>query len=125
MFLIRSFLDDFPAFLDIQREALVQAPEVFGSDYVWFEGLSVLSKEQRYERYVNYPYRYMLGAVGDDGQIVAMIGYSGDDTSKLRHKGRIWGLYVRTDARGKGLATLLVKSVLDGARDVLGVEQVQ
>ena len=141
MYLIRSFLDsvsesdamivrpleidDFPAFLDIQREALVQAPEVFGSDYDWFEGLSILSKEQRYERYLNYPYQYMLGAVDEDGQIVAMIGYSGNETSKLRHKGRIWGLYVRTGARGKGLATTLVKSVLEGAREVLGVEQVQ
>lgn len=118
-------IDDFPSFLDIQREALVQAPEVFGSDYDWFEGLSILSKEQRYERYLNYPYQYMLGAVDDSGRIIAMIGYSGNDTSKLRHKGRIWGLYVRNDARGKGLATTLVKTVLDTAREVVGVEQVQ
>jgi len=63
--------------------------------------------------------------VDENGRIVAMIGYSGNETSKLRHKGRIWGLYVRTDARGRGLATELVKSVLVVARDVLGVEQVQ
>lgn len=118
-------IDDFPAFLDIQREALLQAPEVFGSDYDWFEGLSILSKEQRYERYLNYPYQFMLGAIDDGGGIIAMIGYSGNDTSKLRHKGRIWGLYVREEARGKGLATDLVKSVLEVAREVLGVEQVQ
>ncbi len=118
-------IDDFPSFLDIQREALVQAPEVFGSDYDWFEGLSILSKEQRFERYLNYPYQYTLGAVDDSGRIIAMIGYSGNETSKLRHKGRIWGLYVRNDARGKGLATTLVKTVLDTAREVVGVEQVQ
>jgi RimJ/RimL family protein N-acetyltransferase len=118
-------IDDFAAFLDIQREALVQAPEVFGSDYDWFEGLSMLSKEQRFERYLNYPYQYMLGAVDDSDRIIAMIGYSGNETSKLRHKSRIWGLYVRSEARGKGLATSLVQSVLDTARDVLGVEQVQ
>lgn len=118
-------IEDFPAFLEIQREALVQAPEVFGSDYDWFEGLSILSKEQRFEKYLNYPYQFMLGAVEDTGKIIAMIGYSGNETSKLRHKGRIWGLYVRTDSRGMGLATTLVESVLDVAREVLGVKQVQ
>jgi hypothetical protein len=58
-------IEDFPAFLDLQGLALLQAPEVFGSDYDWFEGLSILSKEQRYERYMNFPYQYILGAVDE------------------------------------------------------------
>lgn len=118
-------IEDFTRFLEIQREALLQSPEVFGSDYEWFESLSILSKEQRYEKYMNFPYQFILGAVENDGTIVGMIGYSSTDSSKTRHKGSLWGLFVRQPYRGEGLATRLVMSVLDTARDLLDVEQVQ
>ena len=118
-------IDDFATFLDIQREALLQSPELFGSDYEWFESLSLLSKEQRYEKYMNFPYQYILGAVDDDGNIAGMIGYSSEDSSKTRHKGTVWGLFVRPEFRGKGIATIMVMSVLETAQDMLDVEQVQ
>lgn len=118
-------IDDFAMFLEIQREALVQSPELFGSDYEWFESLSILSKEQRYEKYMNFPYQYILGAVDDDGNIAGMIGYSSEDSSKTRHKGTVWGLFVRPEYRGKGIATIMVMSVLETAQDMLDVEQVQ
>ncbi|MFM8771192.1 MAG: GNAT family N-acetyltransferase [Candidatus Kapaibacterium sp.] len=118
-------IDDFAMFLEIQREALVQSPELFGSDYEWFESLSILSKEQRYEKYMNFPYQYILGAVDDEGNIAGMIGYSSADSSKTRHKGTVWGLFVRPEYRGKGVATIMVMSVLETAQDMLDVEQVQ
>ncbi len=117
--------EDFQAFLEIQRLALLQAPEVFGSDYNWFENLSVLSKEQRFEQYLNFPYQYILGAVETNGSISGMVGYSGSDLNKLRHKGRLWGLFVLPEQRGRGIASELIKSVLDTARELLDVEQVQ
>lgn len=118
-------IDDFPGFLTVQGVALQLAPEVFGSDYDWFEGLSVLSKEQRFERYMNFPYQYLLGAVDSSSTIVGMIGYSGHEQPKLRHKGRLWGLFVLENYRGHGLATKLVESVLETARDILSIEQIQ
>lgn len=118
-------IDDFAPFLEIQREALLQSPELFGSDYEWFESLSILSKEQRYEKYMNFPYQYILGAVDEEGNIAGMIGYSSEDSSKTRHKGTVWGLFVRPEFRGKGIATIMVMSVLETAQDMLDVEQVQ
>ncbi|MEY2719402.1 MAG: hypothetical protein RLZZ273_768 [Bacteroidota bacterium] len=118
-------IEDFNQFLDIQNAALLQAPEVFGSDYEWFAGLSILSKEQRYEKYMNFPYQYLLGAVDASGNIVGMIGYSSHESTKTRHKGRLWGLFVRNEYRGQGIATILVNSLVDTARDVLEVEQLQ
>jgi RimJ/RimL family protein N-acetyltransferase len=112
-------IEDFNQFLDIQSAALLQAPEVFGSDYEWFAGLSILSKEQRYERYMNFPYQYLLGAVDASGNIVGMIGYSSHESTKTRHKGRLWGLFVRNEYRGQGIATILVNSLVEAARDVL------
>jgi len=45
------------------------------------------------------------------------------DAPKLRHKGVLWGMYVRPAARGTGLAPALVARVLDHARGV--VEEVR
>ena len=117
--------DDFALFLDIQRDALVAAPEIFGSDYDWFDQLSLLSKEQRYTKYMNFPYRYLLGAFDEDGGIAGMIGFSNDHTSpKIKHKGQIWGMYVRQAFRGKGIASALVDQVVETASEI-GCELIQ
>jgi len=118
-------IEDFNGFLSIQGDALKSAPEVFGSDYDWFEGLSVLSKEQRFEKYMNFPYQYLLGAVNSENNILGMIGYSGHEQAKLGHKGRLWGLFVVESYRGHGVATKLVSSIIETARDLLSVEQIQ
>lgn len=118
-------IGDFPAFVEIQREALVQAPEVFGSDHHWFESLSLLSKGQRFERYINFPYQYLLAAVDEQGRIAGMMGYSGNHGQvKLRHRSRIWGLFVLEEFRGAGVATDLVTTIIQTARDLLSVEQI-
>ncbi|HCN04217.1 MAG TPA: hypothetical protein DIS79_01240 [Bacteroidetes bacterium] len=119
-------LEDFNAFLDIQRDALVHAPEVFGSDYEWFEALSRLSKEQRYEMYLDFPYRFLLGVVHANGTILGMVGFSNEHgQTKTRHKGRLWGLYVRPEYRGHGFARTLLSGIIEAARDVVGCELLQ
>ncbi len=115
---------DFQPFLNIQRVALLNSPEVFGSDYDWFDTLSILSKEQRYERYMLFPYQYLLGAILPDGQVAGMVGFSNDHTrTKIKHKGRIWGMYVIPEYRGQGVASAMVASVLNTAEEI-GVEQI-
>lgn len=117
---------DFAAFLDIQQLALANSPEVFGSDYEWFNSISILSKEQRYERYLNFPYTFLLGAVTDDGRIVGMVGLSCDPVqTKTRHKCRTWGLFVASQYRGQGIAKRLLESIIETARDIVGCEQIQ
>ena len=116
---------DFQAFLSIQNDALQHAPEVFGSDYDWYDALSLLSKEQRYQKYLFYPHKYLLAAFESDGQLVGMIGFSTEhNRSKVRHKGLIWGMYVLPSHRGRGIATSLVDSVIETAREI-GVELIQ
>ena len=124
--MLRALEDvDFQLFLDIQSDALRNAPEVFGSDYEWFEALSILSKEQRFEKYMMFPYKYLLGAFTVEGVLVGMIGFSNDrNRSKIRHKAQIWGLYVLPENRGSGIACALVRSVVETAQEI-GVELIQ
>jgi len=119
-------IDDFSRFIKLQSEALLHAPEVFGSDYHWFESLSTVSKEQRYEKYLNFPYQYLLGAFVDENTLVGMVGFSVDNSqSKTRHKGKLWGLFVSPNHRGQGIATKLVETLISTARDVVQCEQIQ
>lgn len=125
-YLVRPFeLDDFSAFMALQKDALIHAPEVFGSDYDWFENLSILSKEQRYEKYMLFPYQYLLGAQDNTGSLVGMIGFSSEHTrTKMKHKGKIWGMYVKPEHRKQGIASALVQSVIATAEEI-GCEQIQ
>ena len=116
---------DFSAFLEIQKDALLNAPEVFGSDYDWFDNLSILSKEQLYEKYMLFPYQYLLGATSNSGDVVGMIGFSCEHTrTKVKHKGKIWGMYVKPEHRKQGIASSLVQSVIQTAEEI-GCEQIQ
>ncbi|MEK4361357.1 GNAT family N-acetyltransferase [Paenibacillus sp. FSL M8-0212] len=43
---------------------------------------------------------------------------------KLRHKGMIWGVYVAPPYRGSGLASRLLREVLDRGRHLEGIKQI-
>lgn len=50
------------------------------------------------------------------GELVGMAGYSRDANPKQAHKARLFGMYLRADQRGRGLAGKLVAAVIDHAR---------
>jgi RimJ/RimL family protein N-acetyltransferase len=57
-------------------------------------------------------------------ELVAIAGFSRFSGAKLRHKGLLWGMYVRESVRGLHLADAMIARILDRARDE-GVETVQ
>ena len=61
--------------------------------------------------------------VGSNGQILGVTNLRHELTDHLRHEGGHIGYSVRSSERGKGYATLMVKLVLDKARE-LGLERV-
>jgi RimJ/RimL family protein N-acetyltransferase len=117
---------DLESFIELQRKALEHAPELFGSDYDWVQSLSILNIEQRFTKYLSYPSNFILGAFHRQIDLVGMVGFSSDHhSSKLRHKARVWSMFVIPEFRGRGLATMLMESVIDTAHTVLDCEQIQ
>lgn len=62
-------------------------------------------------------------AVEEDGSMLGIGGFARLAGTKADHKGLIWGMYVRLEARGRGVADAVMTALLDHARTV--VRQVQ
>jgi ribosomal protein S18 acetylase RimI-like enzyme len=52
-------------------------------------------------------------------RLSGVVGFRMHGSAKVRHKGTLWGMYVRPEARGTGLAASLVQRVIEQARPSL------
>ena len=100
---------DAAAYRAIRLAGLKQNPEAFGSTFetefakplAWF--FDRLSEST------------VFGA-SRDREILGVAGFAARTTQKEAHKGLLWGMYVRPEARGTGVAGRLVEAVIDFAR---------
>jgi RimJ/RimL family protein N-acetyltransferase len=61
----------------------------------------------------------IFGGYRTEGLLAGVAGLMIQHASKQRHKGVLWGMFVRPEDRGTGLAAALVECVLEHARDVV------
>jgi ribosomal protein S18 acetylase RimI-like enzyme len=66
---------------------------------------------------------FVLGMF-EEGKLIATAGFFRRHHVKERHKGHIWGVYVRPQSRAKGLARALMQEVIRRARTIDGLEQI-
>jgi ribosomal protein S18 acetylase RimI-like enzyme len=101
--------DEAEAFRFIRLGALQQHPDAFGStlEREAAEPLSVFA--DRLAR------NHVFGAFQGDA-LVGVVGFYALDGPKTRHKGILWGMYVKPAARGQGLAEALVECTIAQAR---------
>ena len=66
---------------------------------------------------------FIVGAFAG-GKLIGTAGFFRRRYNKERHKGHVWGVYVRPESRGKGVASVLMQEIVRRARDVEGVEQI-
>jgi RimJ/RimL family protein N-acetyltransferase len=100
---------DAALYRSIRLAGLKESPEVFGSTFeveftkplAWF--FSRLSSSE------------VFGAFRD-AEILGVAGFAVRQAEKEAHKGLLWGMYVRPDARGAGVARRLVEAVIAHAR---------
>ena len=107
--------DDAEVFREIRLEALKGHPESFQSTYESAAELPLDAFAQRLRQYALFG-----GFIGDD--LCGFVGFFPLRNPKIKHKGILWGMFVKEDARGTGLAEAMVGAVLDHAQDK--VEQI-
>lgn len=90
-------------------EAIEDSPRAFGisADDEW--AMSTAARRQRLEQ--NYVAGGFLGE--ELGGIFGFVRFRG---AKVAHKGSLWGMYVREQARGSGLADAIMGHILEHAR---------
>ena len=107
---------DGAAFRALRLEALQTYPDAFGSIYEDEVARPLSSFIQQLEKNV------ILGGF-DHGELAGMIGFYRQSGPKDRHKGVIWGMYVKPRLHGGGLASALLASAIELGKTQ--VEQIQ
>lgn len=109
---------DAAAFRGLRLGALAAHPEAFGASWE-------VEAEQPLEWFAERLARSaVFGGEASASGLAGVAAFAVPDAPKLRHKGVLWGMYVRPASRGTGLASALVARVLEHARAV-PVEEVR
>jgi ribosomal protein S18 acetylase RimI-like enzyme len=111
--LYRLTASDASDYRALRLEGLRSHPEAFGASWEdevskplgWFA--------ERIER------NAVFGASREGTALLGTAGLLVPDGAKSRHKGVLWGMFVRPEARGTGVAAALVARVIEQATDLV------
>ena len=104
---------DVAAYRELRLESLKGHPEAFGSSWEFEMEKPISWWSQRLETNI------VFGGWVNRSPLVGLAGLRVQDAVKVRHKGVLVGMYVRSEARGTGLAAALVQQVIEHARTVV------
>lgn len=108
--------EDGAAVRTLRLEALIKHPEVFTSDYSTNEAQTA---EMWGERIANGIAQNQgatfIASAGED--LIAMCGVTCGPSSKTRHSGMIWGVYVKEEWRGLHIAEAMIHACLKWGRE--------
>ena len=100
---------DAEAFRAIRLEGLERHPAAFGASFKDESSRPLSFFADTLDGH------FVIGAEGH-GQLMGVAAFQFYDGEKKRHRGTLWGMYVREEARGTGIARRLVDGVLAHAR---------
>ena len=100
---------DVVQYRDIRLEALKVNPEAFGSTFEIENAQPLSWFSERLDSST------VLGVFRDQ-KLIAIAAFAIQRGQKMAHKGVIWGMYVRPNARRSGIGRRLVEAILDLAR---------
>ena len=108
---------DAPAYRELRLEGLRDHPEAFGASWEDEEGRELSTFVDRINSNV------IFGGWSENSTLAGAVAYAVPTAQKVSHKGIIWGMYVRPDAQGTGLAANLTSRIIEHARSRIEVLQ--
>ena len=104
---------DAASFRELRLEGLEINPEAFASSLDIEASKPLPWFADRLENGI------VFGGFTNRATLDGVAGLYVPDAANLSHKGVLWGMYVRSEARGNGLAKVLVARVIEEADDVV------
>ena len=113
---------DSPVYREIRLACLQNAAEYFGSTYEE----EVLNPKLKFENFIESasPEHFMFGAFDGDS-LIGIAGFDRIDRKRARHRGELVQVYVDSNYHGHNLGEKLIRSVVEYAFTMDGLEQIQ
>jgi len=113
---------DVSSYREIRLACLKNAPDSFGTMYEE----EVKIPKLKFETFIESEAQdhFMFGAF-DDEKLIGIMGFERMDRQRARHRGEVVQVYVEPSYRGQNVGEQLLRSVLEYAFTLDGVEQAQ
>ncbi|NIM94862.1 MAG: GNAT family N-acetyltransferase [Anaerolineales bacterium] len=112
----RATQDDAECLRKLRLEALERHPESFTADYDATAAQTAEEWAVRLRDNTDAGQEVICLAVSSD-ELIGMAGLFRGRWPKTKHQGTIWGMYVKEEWRGYGIAGALIEGCVDWAKD--------
>ena len=110
---------DTDAFIKRRMEGLRESPFAFGASFE--EGVD---RDRVFNNLRNGSDENFILGYFDDEALCGIVGFFRESKLKKKHIGWIWGMYVRPDSRGRGIAKSLMLEVINKAKQIEGLSKI-
>ncbi len=105
----------------LRRLALATDPESFVESVEDHDQTPLEDTRERLRR--SDAENFVVGMFADN-ELAGVAGFYRYQQAHFRHKGYVWGVYVRKESRGKGVAQRMLEEIIRRARQIPGLEQI-
>ena len=104
---------DATVFFKLRIESLEREPRAFAASA---EEDAAMPLETVAARLQAVPEGTFTAGAFEQGELIGIAGFHRAERLKMRHKGDIWGVYVKPEWRGRGIARQMLSAILDRLR---------